>query len=46
MMFVWKKDTEESYKCVTQSWMKFENDESVIERFPLKNGNLTLKNRK
>ena len=38
-----RKDIEESYKCVTQSWMQNENDESVIELFPLKNGNIMVK---
>ena len=37
------KDIEESYKCVTQSWMRNEYDESVIEWFPLKNGNIMVK---
>ena len=38
-----RKDIEESYKCVTQSWMKNEYDESVIEWFHLKNGNFMVK---
>ena len=38
-----RKDIEESCKCVTQSWMKTENHDSVIERFPLKNGNIMVK---
>ena len=38
-----RKDIEESYKCVTQTWMKNEYDESVIEWFPLKNGNFMVK---
>ena len=38
-----KRDIEESYNCVTQRWMKNENDDSVIERFPLKNGNIMVK---
>ena len=37
-----RKHIEESYKCVTQSWMKNEYDESVIEGFPLKNGNIMV----
>ena len=40
-----RKDNEESYKCVTQSWMKNEYDESVIECSPLKNGNMMVKKR-
>ena len=38
-----RKDIEESYKCVTQNWMKNEYDESGIEWFPLKNGNIMVK---
>ena len=38
-----RKDIEESYKCVTQSWMKNKYDDSVIELFPLKNGNIMVK---
>ena len=38
-----RKDIEESYKCVTQNWMKNENDDSLIEWFPLKNGNIMVK---
>ena len=38
-----RKHIEESYKGVTQSWMKNEYDESVIEGFPLKNGNIMVK---
>ena len=38
-----RKDIEESYKCVTQSWMKNEYNESVIERVSLKNGNIIVK---
>ena len=38
-----RRDIEESYKCVTQSWMKNEYDDSVIEWFPLKNGNIIVK---
>ena len=38
-----RNDIEESYKSVTQSWMKKENDESVIEWFPLNNGNIMVK---
>ena len=38
-----KKDIEKSYKCVTQSWMKYEYDESVTEWFPFKNGNIMVK---
>ena len=37
-----RKDNEESYKCVTQSWMKNENDDSVEKWFPLKNGNVMV----
>ena len=37
------KDIEESFECVTQSWMKSECDESVIEVFALKNGNIMVK---
>ena len=43
MVVVYEKNIEESYKCVTQSWMRNEYDESVVERFPLKNGNFTIK---
>ena len=38
-----RKDVEESYKCVTQNWMKNEYDDSVVEWFPLKNGNNMVK---
>ena len=38
-----RRDIEESYKCVTQNWMKNEYDDSVIEWFPLKNGNIMVK---
>ena len=38
-----RKHIEESSNCVIQSWMKNENDESVIEWFPLKNGNIVVK---
>ena len=38
-----REEFEESYKCVTQSWMKNENYESVIEWFPLKNANIMVK---
>ena len=37
-----RKDIEESYKCVTQSWMRNEYDESVNKWFPLKNGNIMV----
>ena len=37
-----RRDIEESYKCVNQSWMKNEYDESVGEWFPLKNGNFMV----
>ena len=40
---MYKKDIEESRKCVTQSWMKNENDDSVIEWLPLKNGVFMVK---
>ena len=38
-----RKDIGESYKCVTQNWMKNEYDESGIEWFPLRNGNIMVK---
>ena len=38
-----KKDIEESYKCVTQNWMKNEYDDSFMQWFPLKNGNIMVK---
>ena len=38
-----RRDIEESYKSVTQSWMKNECDDSVIEWFPLKNVNIMVK---
>ena len=38
-----EKDIDECYKCVTQSWMKNEYDESLIEWFSLKNGNIMVK---
>ena len=37
------KDIEESHKCVSHSWITNEYDDSVIERFPLKNENIMLK---
>ena len=40
-----RKDIEKCYKCVTQNWMKNEHDDSVVEWFPLKNGNIKVKNR-
>ena len=39
---MYKKDIEESYKCVTQSWMKNEYDESVIDWFRLKKGKIMV----
>ena len=38
-----RRHIEESYKCVTQNWMRNEYDGSVIEWFPLKNGNIMVK---
>ena len=38
-----RKDIKESYKCVTQNWMKNDYNDSVIEWFPLKNGNIMVK---
>ena len=38
-----RKDINEEYKCVTETWMKKNFDHRVKERFPLKNGNLVLK---
>ena len=38
-----RKDIEEIYKCVTQSWTKNEYDESVAECFALKNRNNKVK---
>ena len=38
-----RRNIEESYKCVTQNWMKNEYDDSVVEWFPLKNGNIMVK---
>ena len=38
-----RRDIEESYECVTQSWMRNEYDDSVKECFPLKNGNIMIK---
>ena len=38
-----KKGIEDSYECVTESWMKNEYKESVIEGSPLKNGNIMVK---
>ena len=38
-----RKDIEESYKCETQTWMKNEYDDSVVEWFPLKNANIMVK---
>ena len=37
-----RKYIEESFTCVTQSWMKNEYDVSVIEWFPLKNANIMV----
>ena len=38
-----RKNIEESYKSVTQSWVKIEYDDSVKKWFPLKNGNIMVK---
>ena len=40
-----RKDMEKSYKCVTQSWMKNEYDESVVKWFLLKKGKTMVKTR-
>ena len=37
-----RRDIEQSYNCVTQSLMNKEYDESVVEWFPLKNGNIMV----
>ena len=37
-----RRDVEQSYKGVTPSSMKNEYDESVVEWFPLKNGNIMV----
>ena len=38
-----RKDIEGSYKCVTQSWMKNEDAETVVEGFLFKNVNNMVK---
>ena len=38
-----RKDINEEYKCVTETWMRENFDDSVKEWFPLKNGKLLLK---
>ena len=38
-----RKDTNERYKCGTETWMRENFDDRVKERFPLKNGNLNVK---
>ena len=38
-----RKDLNEEYKCVFETWMKENSDDRVKERFPLKNGNLKVK---
>ena len=38
-----KNDINEEYKCVTETWMRRNFDNSVKEWFPLKNGNLIVK---
>ena len=38
-----RKDMNEKYKCVTDSWMRGNFDDRVTERFPLKNVTLIVK---
>ena len=38
-----RKDKNEEYKCVTETWMRENFDDRVKEWFPLKNGNLIVK---
>ena len=38
-----RKDINEEYECVTETWMRENFDDSVQEWFPLKNGNLIVK---
>ena len=38
-----RKDINEEYKCVTETWMRENFDDRVKERFPLKNGYLLVK---
>ena len=38
-----RKDINEEYKCVTETWMRENFDDRVKEWFPLKNGNLIVK---
>ena len=38
-----RKDINEEYKCVTETWMKENFDDRVKEWFPLENGNLIVK---
>ena len=40
-----RKDIEESYDCVTRNCMEKEYDESVVEWFSLRNGNILVKKR-
>ena len=38
-----RKNNNEKYKCVTETWMTENFDDRVKEWFPLKNGNLIVK---
>ena len=38
-----RKDIDEEYKCVTDTWMKENFDDRVKEWFPLENGNLIVR---
>ena len=38
-----RKDINEEYKCVTETWMRESFDDSVKEWLPLKNGNSIVK---
>ena len=38
-----RKDIEACFECVTQSWMRTEYNDSVVEWFPRKNWNIMVK---
>ena len=38
-----RKDIEACFECVTQSWMRTEYNDSVVEWFPRKNRNIMVK---